>query len=256
MVMTTGENEQGLRKILDMTRMISLVLLALHFYYYCYGAFEAWQWTAPLGDRLLHNLQRTGLFAYDSKSKLLALGFLLISLLGARGRKDRKLHYKGASAYILLGLGLYFGSVYSLQLHFSITKLAIVYMASTTLGYLFVLTGGGLLSRIIQHKLSSDVFNKMNETFPQEERLLTNEFSINLPAHYELKGKVRKSWINIVNPFRGLLVMGSPGSGKSYFVIRQVIRQHLQKGFSMLVYDFKWDDLTRYTYHHFLQYQD
>jgi pantothenate kinase-related protein Tda10 len=78
--------------------------------------------------------------------------------------------------------------------------------------------------------LGKDIFNELNETFPQEERLLQNEYSINLRAQYNLKGKVRRSWINIINPFRGLLVTGTPGSGKSYFVIQHVIRQHIQKG--------------------------
>ncbi|HEX8014151.1 MAG TPA: hypothetical protein VF465_02870 [Flavobacterium sp.] len=91
-----------------------------------------------------------------------------------------------------------------------------------------MLSGGTLLSRIIKQKINSkDIFNKENETFPQEERLLQNDYSINLPAQYYLKDKLRKSWINIINPFRGLLVAGTPGSGKSYFVIRHVITQHI-----------------------------
>ena len=112
------------------------------------------------------------------------------------------------------------------------------------------------MSRVIQTKFNSkDIFNKENETFPQEERLLQNEFSINLPAKYHLKNKVRKSWINIINPFRALLVLGSPGSGKSYFVIRHVITQHISKGFAMFVYDFKYDDLSRIVYNTWLKYK-
>lgn len=72
--------------------------------------------------------------------------------------------------------------------------------------------------------MQSDIFNTENETFPQEERLLENEYSVNLPAVYNLKGKLRKSWINFINPFRDVLVAGSPGAGKSYFVIRQRYR--------------------------------
>ena len=116
-------------------------------------------------------------------------------------------------------------------------------MVLCSTGYILVLTGGTLLSRVIQTKFNNkDIFNKENESFPQEERLLQNEFSINLPAKYHLKNKIRKSWINIINPFRALLVLGSPGSGKSYFVIRHVITQHISKGFAMFVYDFKYDD--------------
>lgn len=85
--------------------------------------------------------------------------------------------------------------------------------------------------------------------------MIKNDYSINLPARYKLKGKVRASWINIINPFRGLLVMGSPGSGKSYFVIQHIIKQHIEKGFSMFVYDFKYDDLTKIAYNHFLKHR-
>src|SRR5690349_11060616 len=112
-----------------------------------------------------------------------------------------------------------------------------------------MLTGGTLLSRVIQGKFNhKDIFNKENETFPQEERLLQNEFSINLPAQYRLKNKIRNSWINIINPFRAIMVLGTPGSGKSYFVIRHVITQHIRKGFTMFVYDFKFDDLSKIVY--------
>ncbi len=95
----------------------------------------------------------------------------------------------------------------------------------------------------------------MNETFPQEERLLENEYSINLPAKYKLKDKVRDSWINFINPFRGLLVAGTPGAGKSYFIIRHLISQHIAKGFSMFIYDFKFDDLSKIAYNKLIEFQ-
>jgi hypothetical protein len=124
------------------------------------------------------------------------------------------------------------------------------------MGYLLVLSGGTKLSRLIKLSLNQDIFNKMNESFPQEERHLENEFSINLPSRYTLKGKIRKSWINIINPFRSLLVIGTPGAGKSYFIIRHVITQHIQKGFSIFLYDFKYDDLSRIAYNTLLKNHD
>ncbi len=254
--MHTGENEQALRKILDMTRLISITILALHFYYYCYAAFREWQLTVDLTDRLMGNIRNTGLFSSFHKSKLIALGFLFISLMGSKGRKDEKLNHKTAFAYIITGLLIYFFSYLSLLAKIKITNLALLYMGLASTGFLLVLAGGTLLSRIIKSKFNNkDIFNKENETFPQEERLLENEYSINLPARYQLKNKTRKSWINIINPFRGLMVLGSPGSGKSYFVIRHVITQHIKKGFSMLVYDFKFDDLSKITYNTWLNYR-
>jgi len=254
--MHTGENEQGLRKIVDMTRLISLVVLGIHFYYYCYGAFKELGWTAKLLDRILINISHTQLFTSFNKSKLISLGFLLISLLGAKGKMNEKLSYNTAAAYFLTGTVFYFGSYFVLHVSgFSITQIAGTYICITLLGFIFILTGGGLITRIIKNRLNPDVFNKSNETFPQEERLLTNEYSINIPAQYNLKGRIRKSWINFINPMRGLLVIGSPGAGKSYFVIEQVIKQHIEKGFSMFIYDYKYDDLTKIAYNHFLKHR-
>lgn len=254
MAVQTGENEQALRKILDMTRLISIVILMIHFYYYCYVAFHEWGLTSNFSDRILGNIYYTGIFSRFIKSKLIALGFLAISLLGAKGRKDEKLNYKTAFTYLVTGLIVYLFSYLALLVKIKITERAMVYIGVTSIGFLLALTGGTLLSRIIKNKLNNkDIFNKENETFPQEERFLENEFSINLPARYRLKDKVRNSWINIINPFRAIMVLGTPGSGKSYFVIRHVITQHIRKGFTMFVYDFKFDDLSRIAYNSWLK---
>ncbi|MFD2941810.1 conjugal transfer protein MobC [Flavobacterium notoginsengisoli] len=254
--MQTGENEQALRKILDMTRLMSIVLLMLHFYYYCYGAFRFWELTGAFGDKILGTVYKTGLFESFHISKFISLGLLVISLLGAKGRKDEKLQLKTAFYYTGAGLAVYFLSGL-LPLYSGAGLIyAVLYMGTAVPGFLLVLSGGTLLSRIIKNRLAAaDIFNSENETFPQEERLLENEYSINLPAKYYLKDKVRSSWINIINPFRGLLVSGTPGSGKSYFVIRHVITQHISKGFSMFVYDFKYDDLSKIVYNTFEKYK-
>jgi uncharacterized membrane protein YgdD (TMEM256/DUF423 family) len=244
----TGENEQGLRKIIDLTRFASIFILLLHFYYFCYRAFEQWEINSTITDRLMKNISQTGLFNGVNTSKFIAVGLLLISLLGAQGKKDDKVNKRSIAAYLLIGLLLFFGSNWFFQLNETVNKVAVVYMLVTGTGFLLILAGGNLLSRLIKLNLSDDVFNSLNETFPQEERLLTNEYSINLPAKYNLKGQIRKSWINIINPFRGLLVIGSPGAGKSWFVIQHVIKQHIEKGFAMFVYDFKYDDLSKIVY--------
>lgn len=250
----TGENEMGLRKIIDMTRMISIVILIIHFYYYCYGAFDDWELTHSITDRLLTNFGKSGLFKNFHVSKLVALLFLAISLVGAKGRKSPKSNNKTAFAYIFSGALTYFlsGLVLSLQ-DMPRTTLAQFYMVLTGTGYILMLTGGTILSKIIKSKLNSEVFNKSNETFPQEERLLTNDFSINLPAYYNLKGKTRRMWINYINPRRGLLALGSPGSGKSWFVIENCLRQLSEKNFVLFVYDMKYPELTNLTYNLYLK---
>jgi len=252
---TTGENDQAMRKILDMTRLISIAVLAIHFYKECYGAFVGWHLTAPLSDRLLGNILRTGLFSNFYKSKLIALGFLAIALIGVKGKKDEKQHYKTALLYLLTGLFFFLTSYFILLARAKTEVVAALYMSVTSLGYLLFLSGGTMLSRIIRDKLSNDIFNRENETFPQEERLLENEYSVNLPMRYQLKGKIRNGWLNLVNPFRSVLVTGGAGAGKSYFVIRHIITQHISKGFAMMAYDFKFDDLSKIVYNTFLKYR-
>lgn len=256
MSMQTGENEQALRKILDMTRLMGIAVLLIHFYFYCFDSFRQWNLAPDFARRILESIHRTGLLDSFHKSKLFALGLLVISLMGARGRKDEKLNFRTAFYYIILGLIFYFGSYLALVIFLDPEVCSPIYISLCSLGYLLILSGGTLLSRIIRRKLSSaDIFNKENETFPQEERLIENEYSVNLPARYHLKDKVRDSWINIINPFRGILVPGTPGSGKSYFVIRHVITQHIAKGFSMFIYDFKFDDLTIIAYNAWLEFR-
>ncbi|SDD67253.1 YWFCY domain-containing protein [Pedobacter soli] len=254
--MNTEEDTQGLRKILDFTRLISLFILAIHFYISCYQAFEHWGWTAALTDRVVLNIAKTGLFTGMFKAKLAALLFLCISLLGLKGKKDEKIQRNSIVAYLASGLLVYLVSVLVFYLPCNVPVVAALYIALSVCGYLLVLTGGTWLSRLIKNNLQADVFNSENETFPQEERLLENEHSFNLPTVYNLKGKTRDGWINCVNPYRSVLVAGSGGAGKTYFVIRHIMDQQIKKGFSMFIYDFKFDDLTRMAYNKLLKYQD
>lgn len=254
--MQTGENEQALRKIIDFTRLLSLAILIVHFYLSCYPEFKARGLTTPIVNHVLLPLTKMVIFRTVIYAKISALAFLLISLIGSKGKKDETIQGKTIVAYCISGLIIYFFSNFILGFHYPFNTIALLYISLTSLGYLMILSGGSLLFRMIKINMGNDIFNKDNESFPQEERLLENEYSINLPAVYNFKGKFRKSWINIINPFRGTLIGGSPGSGKSYFVIRHIIQQHIQKGFTMLVYDFKYDDLTKIVYNSLLRYGD
>jgi len=252
--MQTGENEQALRKIIDFTRLLSLGVLLIHFYLSCYPAFMQLGLTKPIINHVLLPLSKMLIFRKVMYAKIFALFLLLVSLVGSKGKKDEKIRTKTIITYCVTGLLLYFISNLILTLAYPAYTIAILYIGLTSLGYILLLSGVSLLFRMLKLTLGKDIFNKDNESFPQEERLLENEYSINLPAIYNLKGKSRKSWINIINPFRGTLIGGSPGSGKSYFVIRHVITQHIQKGFTMLVYDFKYDDLSKIVYNALLKY--
>jgi len=255
MSIQTGEDEKALHRIMDMTRMLGIIMLLLHGYYYCYGAFQDWHLTAPIGNRILADIERTGLFNHFHTSKLIALGFLVLSLIGIRGRKSEKLNYQMAVAYLAAGLSLYFSSRLLLYLSAPVTTLAGAYFGVTGIGFVLVISGGAMLTRIIKGKLSPNVFNTDNETFPQEERLIQNSYSINLRAEYQLKGKTRSSWINYINPRRSLLIMGSPGSGKSWYVIEPAIKQLIEKQFAEFIFDYKYPDLTLVAYNHFLKFR-
>lgn len=248
----TGENEQALQKIIDFIRLFSVVVLLFHYYFFCHRTISSWGLTFQIIDEVIASITRTGLFNGIYPSKFFILALLTISLVGARGRKDEKISLGLTTTFLGVGLVLFLLS-HLLFLFNAGNLMGAIYMAFTSIGYLLILAGGTLLSRLIKFKFKKDIFNKMNESFPQEERLLENEYSINLPAAYTLKGKRRTSWINVINPFRSLLVIGTPGAGKSYFVVRHIITQHIRKAFTMFIYDFKYDDLSRIAYNTLLK---
>lgn len=252
----TGENENDLRKILDLTRILSVGLLALHLYYTCYSAFNTWQITSTLSDRILQQIAATGIFNYFHAAKLLSLLLLAIGLLGVQGKKDPTKNISHAIILLLAGAILYIGSFSIFYLNRSPETTALLYILTTLIGYLFLMQAGTIATRLMRATNMDDIFNEANETFPQEERLLTNEYSINFKAEYRLRNKMRTSWINIINPFRGLLVTGTPGAGKSWFVILPAMKQMIEKGYGMFIYDFKYPDLTKPAYNWMLQNMD
>jgi hypothetical protein len=127
-----------------------------------------------------------------------------------------------------------------------------LYIATMAAGYICLLMGGLWMSRLLKYNLMEDVFNNENESFMQETRLLTNDYSVNLPTRFYYKKKWNKGWINVVNPFRATIVLGTPGSGKSYAVVNNFIKQQIEKGYSMYVYDFKFPDLSMIAYNHLM----
>ena len=248
-----SESEQTLNQILHFMLVAAIFVLLLHFYHYA----VAWAWGtgSEIGGNLLQNhVAPTGLFNNFQSSKIIPLLLLGISLLGGRGKKDPRLSPGAGILTMGAGLLLYFGS--GLLFHAGMPKeqVATLYMLVTGAGFLIVLHGGSLLSRVILSRLPKDTFNRQGQSFPQEERLLQNKDTLHLPTEYELKGETRRGWINM-NAYRHLLVLGSGGSGKSWYVIKPLIKQHIRAGRSMLVFDFKYPDLSRIAYNYFLQYK-
>ena len=199
------------------------------------------------------NFNRTaGLFTSILWTKLFAVVFLALSCLGTRGVKDEKITWPKIIASLTAGFILFFFNWWLLALPFSAEANTGLYIFTMTAGYILLLMGGVWLSRLLKNNMFDDVFNTENESFQQETRLITNEYSVNLPTRFYYKKKWNNGWANVVNPARGCVCIGSPGGGKSYAVINQFIKQQIEKGFTMYIYDFKFPDLSTIAYNHLL----
>ncbi|WP_129715539.1 conjugal transfer protein MobC [Pedobacter sp. SYP-B3415] len=254
--MNTGEDTTGLRKIADLARMISFAILLIHLWLINFHWIVAEWGASDFLMRITRNLSQLRVFSNQLLSKCFMLVFLMASLLAVSARKDESLRGRDVAWLMGYGLALFFGSAALIWLVHEAYWWGLVYSIVMVSGYLMIIRAGVKAFRLMKLAMQKDIFNRENETFPQEERYLSNSYSVNLPTRYQLKQQWRDSWINIINPFRGILVAGTPGAGKSYFVVRHIIDQHLAKGFSMFIYDFKFDDLTKIAYNKLLKYAD
>ena len=242
---------RALAKIMDFLRAVSILLVVIHIYWYCYEAIQLWGINIGVVDRMLMNFQRTaGLFGCIINTKIFSLVLLALSCLGTTGVKEEKITWKKIWMVLAVGFILFFLNWWILALSLPIEANTALYIATMTAGYICLLMGGLWMSRLLKYNLMEDVFNNENESFMQETRLLTNDYSVNLPTRFYYKKKWNKGWINVVNPFRATIVLGTPGSGKSYAVVNSFIKQQIEKGYSMYVYDFKFPDLSMIAYNH------
>lgn len=247
-------NDNTYQQIRIMGAIGCAVLLALHYYYYCYQAVDAWGFTHPIADRFVGGLARSGLFRHRALSKVMALACLAATTAGVKSpvqaRSRRRLILSLAG-----GTLLYFGGDLVLVADGDLSLLAGAYITVTLGGLAILYTGVRALISLLTWPFRQDIFNRYNESFPQEERLITNPYSINLRARYVYRNRTRDSWINLIEIFRSTLVMGSPGSAKTSHIFRQMIQQSLAHGMALFVYDLKYDDLTRLTYNTLQQIQ-
>ena len=180
-------------------------------------------------------------------AKTVCIAFLAITCIGTKAKKDRDLKVSAIVLQVLTGLLLYWGSL------LIIVTVPLAYLLLSFFGFVLLNIGFDNISKLINVNLMKDRFNLENESFPQEQAYEENEYSINLETIYQYRNKQHEGWINVINPFRGTIVIGTPGSGKSYSVVLPFIKQHLEKGFCMCVYDFKFPDLSGVAYNHFLK---
>ena len=176
--------------------------------------------------------------------------FLALSCLGTRGVKEEKITWAKIWTVLTIGFVLFFLNWWLLALPIGVVGAASLYIFTLSVGYICLLMAGVWMSRLLKNNLMDDVFNTENESFMQETRLMENEYSVNLPTRFYYKKKWNNGWINVVNPFRASMVLGTPGSGKSFAIVNNYIKQQIEKGFAMYIYDYKFPDLSEIAYNH------
>ena len=255
--MAQEDDLRALGKIMDFLRAVSIILAIMNVYWYCYEAMRMWGVTIGVVDRILINFNRTGgLFHSILYTKLFSLLLLALSCLGTKGVKAEKMSWNRIWTVFAVGFFLFFLNWWILLLPISHLGNATLYIFTMTAGYICLLMGGLWMSRLLKHNLMEDVFNNENESFMQETKLMENEYSVNLPTRFYYKKKWQRGWINVVNPFRATIVLGTPGSGKSFAVVNNYIKQQIEKGYSMYIYDFKFADLSTIAYNHMMNHQN
>ena len=255
--MAQEDDLRALGKIMDFMRGISVLFLLINCYWFCYEAFHTWGLTLSVLNKILMNFQRTaGLFSSILWTKLFCVLFLALSCLGTRGVKEEKITWAKIWTVLTIGFVLFFLNWWLLALPIGVVGPASLYIFTLSVGYICLLMAGVWMSRLLKNNLMDDVFNTENESFMQETRLMQNEYSVNLPTRFYYKKRWNKGWINVVNPFRASMVLGTPGSGKSYAIVNNYIKQQIEKGFAMYIYDYKFPDLSEIAYNHLRNHLD
>lgn len=241
---------RALAKIMDLLRGLSILVVVTNIYWFCQDLIGEWQFH-PQTMKILHGLDDAGkLFHNPWNAKWWSLLLLALSCFGTKGVKNEKIQWH--QIWILLSIG---AGLFLLNWWMVAVGLHLIYIITTVAGYVCLLLGGVWMSRMLKNNMMDDRFNEENESFMQETELKENEYSVNLPTKFYYKKKWNRGWINVVNPFRASIVLGTPGSGKSYAVVNNFIKQQIEKGFGLYVYDYKYPDLSTIAYNHMLNNQ-
>ena len=183
---------------------------------------------------------------------------MILATIGSKPRKDYKLNKNKIYVPIIIGAILYFGNIFFIdhqlpQVYYSIYLNSYIYLFLNIIGATSLLIGFDNISKQIKTNIGKDRFNTLNESFKQTTELIESQDSVNIPIIFNDKGKFKKGWLNVLNVFRGNLVIGTPGSGKSFSIIIPFIKQLMKKGYSGLIYDYKYPDLGKIAYYHFIK---
>lgn len=243
---------RALAKIMDFLRAVSIVLVVANLYWFTRVETVDSGWFYSTVHKICANFNRTcGLFNTTFNAKLFALLLLGLSCFGTRGVRSENITWRHIWAAIAVGSVLFMLNWWTLDM-----GMRHAYIITTVTGYICLMMGGIWTGRMLKNNMMDDRFNDENESFMQETELMDNEYSINLPTRFYFEKKWHKGWINVVNPFRATIVLGTPGSGKSYAVINSFIKQMIEKGYSGYIYDFKSPDLSVIAYNHLLNHKE
>lgn len=255
--MQQEDDLRGLAKTMEFMRAISILFVVINIYWFCYPSLHEWGINIGVVDKILLNFNRTtGLFNSILWTKLFSVVFLALSCLGTKGVKTEKITWNKIYVFLAFGIVFFFLNWWIFDLSLPHAACTTFYILTISVGFLLLLVAGAWMSRLLKPNLMDDVFNNENESFMQETRLMENEYSVNLPTRFYYKKKWNPGWINVVNPFRASIVLGTPGSGKSYAVVNSFIKQQIEKGFSIYCYDFKFPDLSAIAYNHLLNHRE
>lgn len=252
--MQQEDDLRGLAKVMEFMRAISILFVLINVYWFCYQSIRDIGINIEVIDKILLNFQNTAdLFSNILWTKFFAIIFLALSCIGTKGVKEEKITWNKIYVFLFFGFICFFLNWWILVQPLPLVANTALYILTMTIGYILLLMAGLWMSRLLKNNLMDDVFNLENESFMQETRLMENEYSVNLPTRFYYNKKWNNGWINIVNPFRASIVLGTPGSGKSYAVVNNYIKQQIAKGFSMYIYDYKFDDLSTIAYNTLLK---
>ena len=226
---------RSLAKIMDMLRGISIVLVVANIYWFCHSLVGEWQFH-PQTMKVLTGLDNAGgVFHNVWNAKWWSLLLLALSCFGTKGVKNEKIQWSQIWLFLSIGAALFFLNWWMVS-----AGLLLLYIITSVAGYVCLLLAGVWMSRLLKNNMMDDRFNEENESFMQETERKDNEYSVNLPTRFYYKKKWNKGWINVVNPFRATIVLGTPGSGKSFAVVNNFIKQQIEKGFGIYLYDYKF----------------
>ena len=253
--MEESKELQGFYKIF---RAVIYISVLLEFFEYAIDPATLDSWGGILCD--IHGRIKRWMIYIDGNliySKICTFILICITCIGTRNKKKLEFNAKKqvilplAFGLALIGTSIWlFNNPMEMRLY-TLPLNIILYMIASLIGVILIHISFDNISKFLKEGLLKDRFNLENESFEQCQELQENKYSVNIPMRYYYKGKFRKGWVNIVNPFRGTWVVGTPGSGKTFSIIEPFIRQHSAKGFSMVVYDYKFPTLATKLYYHY-----